>query len=330
MKQYQQSLDWAERYLADMLGAKVQSHQRLSDTPYSVVYKLDTHKAIFYLKLVPEELFIEAKILDFLNRSGCKHIPKLMTSNEQLQCFIMSSCGDDTLRHRFNGIIDIESLKQGVTNYTSIQRFLENKVDALLDLGLPDWRLERFPELYHQLVQQEELLANDGLTKKEIARLNMLYPVCAKLCEELAEFNLPETINHCDYHENCMLIDDATKTISIIDWGESVITHPFFSLAGILWNLAYFNNLKQSDVDYLTIQKFYFSAWQGLYKQENLLEAYAQANQLNGVYAALTYERLYSATDKQEKKVQDENKGSIAGCLQSFINEVDALQFNKR
>ncbi|MGE3921204.1 MAG: hypothetical protein AB7F64_09810, partial [Gammaproteobacteria bacterium] len=41
------------------------------------------------------------------------------------------------------------------------------------------------------------------------------------------------------------------------------------------------------------------------------------ANKLTGVYAALTYEQLYIATENQ---VQKQHHGTIAGCFRSFLS----------
>ena len=111
-----------------------------------------------------------------------------------------------------------------------------------------------------------------------------------------------------------------TGVISIIDWGEIAITHPFFSLNGCLWNITYFNKLKQpSDLGELQLKCI--AAWRDYYEEKELLRLLSIANQLNGVFAALAYERLYYATRDQSTSVQQEHKSSIAGCLRSFYKQ---------
>lgn len=160
---------------------------------------------------------------------------------------------------------------------------------------------------------------DDGLKKQEIDRLHQLYPKCINLCEALSAYMIPETINHCDFHENNMLLDRRTGNIGIVDWGETVITHPFFSLNGCLWNVTHFHNVKQTDSIYATLQLHCISSWLDLYNEEKLLQALSIADQLNGIYAALAYERMYLATEDQSITVQQEHHGSIAGCLRSFL-----------
>ena len=42
-----------------------------------------------------------------------------------------------------------------------------------------------------------------------------------------------------------MLFDSNAGTINIIDWGEVVVSHPFFSLNGCLWNTTHFNDINK-------------------------------------------------------------------------------------
>jgi hypothetical protein len=320
MIKHSKFLNWAFQYLASNKKSEIFNYQKVVDTSYSAVYKIDTEEDIFYLKQVPKTLFSEPKILNFLNNQGCKNLPAVLAINNDLCCFLMISCGDTSLRQLFDGVIDLTKLSQGISSYTAIQRLVENKVDQLLSFGIPDWRLDKFASLYYQLIQQHELLLADGLTKKEIERLNQLYPTCVELCEDLSKYKIPETINHCDFHENNMLFDKKTLAINIIDWGETVITHPFFSLQGCLWNITYFYKIKQNDMMYNKLQYQCIASWRDLCDDDKLLQILGIANRLNGIYAALGYERMYLATEDQSKKVRLDHHGSIAGCLRSFLD----------
>ncbi|KTD35841.1 Phosphotransferase enzyme family protein [Legionella nautarum] len=155
--------------------------------------------------------------------------------------------------------------------------------------------------------------------KEEIAKLNNAYEICINLCESLSKYQIPETINHCDFHENNMVFQQENGQISIIDWGETVVAHPFFSLNGCLWNLRYFHQIKPSDPSYKNLQQQCISPWLNLYEENDLLEALKIADQLNGIFAGLSYKRIYEATMEQSRTVQQEHPGSIAGCLRSFL-----------
>lgn len=319
MKFHEKALQWAIQYLLLHEKSTILRHQIVVETSYSVVYQLETTHDSFYVKQVPKALFLESQILRFLHQHACKNIPKIIAENAELNCFMMTACGTISLRHLFNEEINVDQLKQGVLNYTNIQRLLESEIQPLLSLDIPDWRLAHFPDLYENLIQEDDLLIGDGLTTKEMEQLRQRYPTCVKLCTDLASYKIPETLSHCDFQENNMLLDKKTGEISIIDWGETVISHPFFSLNGCLWNLTYFHALKQTEQKYAILQSECVAPWVMDYKEIPLIKAFDLANQLLGIYAALAYQRIYMATQGQQKTVQQEHPGSIAGCLRTFL-----------
>lgn len=166
------------------------------------------------------------------------------------------------------------------------------------------------------------MLLSDGLTQTEINKLQLLAPTCTEICNELTKYKIPNTINHCDFHENNMLLDKQLNEINIIDWGETVITNPFLSLNGCLWNITYFNSIKPTDKEYLTLQKYCVADWLDLYTKETLLKAFNIANKLLRIFAALAYKHMYESTANQISSVRKERQGAIAGCLRTFMQNM--------
>jgi len=80
-----------------------------------------------------------------------------------------------------------------------------------------------------QLLSQKDVLMADGLTAAEINELEALLPMISSLCEKLSDYAIKQTIVQCDFHDNNILIGEKTKNITLIDLGEIVISHPFFS-----------------------------------------------------------------------------------------------------
>lgn len=327
MEQADQALQWASEYLVSYFGNMDIHYGRIVETAYSIVHRIHTGMQVFYLKQTPELLFLEPKILSYLKNNGITSIPELLAENPSLNCFLMSSCGDISLRHFFNKNINVDLLKKGIIHFTNMQRALENKNSELFSIGVPDWRLEQFSSLYYSLIQKNELLISDGLTEKEIAHLHQLHTTCIDLCNALSTYRIPETLTHCDFHDNNMLMDDVTKEINIIDWGETVLAHPFFSLNGCLWNLTYFYGIKETDLIYKNLQSICVSSWKDEYEERQLINILNMANTLQGIFSALAYERMYISTEHQQKTVQQQHHGSIAGCLRTYIKSYAKSSF---
>lgn len=321
MKNDNAAIKWAVDYL-ESHDCILEVIQKIVEPAHSIVNKISTSEGVFYLKQTPPALFLEPETISLLHTQGCQHIPNVIAKNDQYHCFLTKACGDITLRELFSkNNIDMDLLGRGISHYVSIQRKLENDTPKLGAFGFPDWRLDEFPLLYCNLVKETDLLIGDGLTTKEITTLNQAYNYCQELCERLSSFKIPETINHCDFHANNILLSQKTGELCIIDWGETVIGHPFFSLNTCLWNLTYFHNMKPHDSEYQTLQRLCVSSWLDSHEESDLITAFNIANDLLGIFAALGYKRMYEATATQSKTVQEEHPGSIAGCLRSFLHK---------
>ena len=319
MKNNDTATQWAVDYL-ESHHCRLITIQKIVEPAHSIVSKINTSQGVFYLKQTPPALFLEPDTISLLQTQGCQHTPTVIAKNDRYHCFLTTDCGDITLCTLFSkNKIDMSLLARGISHYVSIQRNLEQDIPKLIAIGLPDWQLDKFPLLYHKLLQETDLLIADGLTPKEITTLNQAYDFCAEQCERLSKYKIPETINHCDFQDNNMLFSEKTEEISIIDWGEAVIGHPFFSLNTCLWNLTYFHKMKQNDTQYQALQRSCVASWLGSHEESDLIKAFNITKDLLGIFAALGYKRIYEATSNQSKTVQEEHPGSIAGCLRSFL-----------
>ena len=128
--------------------------------------------------------------------------------------------------------------------YAELQRGEERHVDEHLAGGVPDWRLERLPELYG------DMLARDlPLEAEEIGDLRRFAGTFTALCEELAGHGIPETLQHDDLHIGNVYVRDGR--VVFLDWGDAVVSHPFFSLA------------RADDVWSDSLRDAYLGAWGG-------------------------------------------------------------------
>lgn len=140
-------LVWAEEYFAAQSNSKIINTQKILQTSYSTVYKIQTNQGDFYLKQTPKDLFLEPDVISFLNMRQCMNVPKFVAKNDLLNCFLMTSCGNESLRHMFKGKAEINQIGQGIHNFTKIQRALENSLSDMLSIQIPDWRLKKIPYL---------------------------------------------------------------------------------------------------------------------------------------------------------------------------------------
>src|SRR5580700_11527300 len=94
-----QSLEWAIQYLTSC-NDKMDIHTKeIVETSYSRVYEIKMGEQIVYLKQTPALLFHEPKMLAFLEEQGVSHAPKLLAEEPDLLSFLMTSCGEISLRN---------------------------------------------------------------------------------------------------------------------------------------------------------------------------------------------------------------------------------------
>jgi Ser/Thr protein kinase RdoA (MazF antagonist) len=114
---------------------------------------------------------------------------------------------------------DLSRWDDVVEGAADIARAMEPDVDELLAAGVPDARLATLPDRYAALV------AMDGME----GRFRDAVPRVREMAEELATYGVTETLQHDDLHDGQVFVRDDRQLI--LDWGDAVISHPFFTLS---------------------------------------------------------------------------------------------------
>lgn len=289
-------------------------------TPWSNVYRILTSEGVVYLKHMPPQFSIEATLINALAKKCPTHLPKIIRYNIDLRCFLMTDAGiilHDLLHSEYN----VTLASKALTTYAGIQKSFINDIDTLLSLGVPDWTLTTLPSLYLSLLNDEAFLIADGLTQIEIQQLRLLHPKVVQLCEQLTQYNIPETIEHSDFHDHNILIGQDNSLV-INDWGETVITHPFFSLFSFFISAARRHNILENSVTYKALQDNYLNSWLEFESYERLLEAFKLTQHLGTIKYALSYYRITQLPGWSE---QGQNKGRIAHTLKKFMSDTEII-----
>lgn len=292
------------------------------EAPWSSVIRINTPERTVYLKQTPPDLFIEVEIINQC-REQCKitNIPKVIAANKDLHCFLMEKCGEVSLRTLFDGHLEIDLLLQGLQVYKNIQHATAPYLNEFLQRGVPDWRLERFPTLYHGLVRDETFLQAHGLEVTQIKTLQGATKYIETLCRDFAFYEIPECLNHSDFHDNNMIYSKSTKKICIVDLGETSITHPFFSLAAGIKATCDRYQLETESSDYQKLYNTCFDGW--LPTTEDLKKASWFTQQLLPIYFIFAEMRLVNATDPEVLGKIERRKNRLKEAYLWFIKSLD-------
>jgi aminoglycoside phosphotransferase (APT) family kinase protein len=308
-----ESIKWAQNYLTAN-GYEIQdSPETVRAMPWSVVTRFSTSKGSIYLKEMATLFSLEPTLIRTLSEWDDGTAPRGISINKDLRCFLMEDAGIQ-LSTYLKTNFQIDLLAKAVTMCAKSQYKAVNHVDVLLSIGVLDWRLVKLPNLYLQLLNQEAILRDDGLTAAEIKVLRTLHPTISTLCDRLSQYKIPETLEHTDFHDSNILIKDGCLTIG--DWGDAVISHPFFSLVSYLNSVTRYYDVKETDERYVHLQSVYLNAWLEFASKDHLIEAFQLAKRLRPCQVALSFIRVKMCPNLESSF---RFTGYIAAALRDFI-----------
>lgn len=311
-------IEWAIQQL-NVIGYQIHNMmpEIVQQTPWSEVSRFDTNKGFVFLKKVPPSLSIEAKIIRILLEKFHAHVPTLIANNDAEHCFLMQDAGIP-LHRFFKDNFQAKILVQIVQEYSEFQLSTIESIDFFLKEGLPDWRLEKLPKLYQDLIEHESLLREDGLNQDELITLKELAPEFTSICEKLSRYKIKDTFGHADFHDKNIVINPQTQKTTMIDLGEVVITHPFFSFLHCLHMAK--ENFAISDLQYDEIKIECFKPWFALESQEHLFEILTLIQQCWSIHAILGEFRLINSVAPAESQELC-RQGRFANKFRHWINK---------
>ncbi len=304
---------WFTSYLKDKEYVIKGSVEPVRLMPWSEVYRVLTDKGYLYLKKMTKPFSIEAKLIQHLSKKHQSMLPKIVDYDETHLVFIMEEAGSP-LRYRLKEKYEIVLINKALTLYANLQKESINEVSELIELGVPDWRLEKLPGLYQKLLNFKDLFIKDGLDFTEFEALVQLAPKFENLCQQLGQYRIPETLEHGDFQDNNFLIQNNHLTIN--DWGDSVISHPFFSLISFLWSAKRNHNLLEGSENYLYLKSRYLNQWLEYESSERIEEAFQIATKINSIKFVNNFHRTTLCPGME---TLGEYQGTMAKALRLFI-----------
>lgn len=306
------ALEWA---MTALQQTKLNT-EMVVQTPWSSVVRIKTGNELFYLKTTPALIALEADIIKILHDQFRAPVPTVIAHNPELHCFLMKDAGT-SLRSILKKKFDTDLLCKAIEQFTALQITVADYVDAFIDIGVPDWRLNKMPDLYSQAILKKNLLMADGLSEFEVNELEKLHPKITNLCEKLTDFAIKQTIVQPDFNDNNTLISDNSQNITIIDLGEISISHPFFSLLNCLYQVRKHYALTEDDHDYPQIKHACLKNYMKFESEKNVADALEIANVLWLVYGLLAHDRLIHACGQEQ--LLSFQRGRLSEMLKELI-----------
>jgi hypothetical protein len=160
------------------------------------------------------------------------------------------------------------------------------QASALRGIGVPQRSLDvlalRIPLLCTD-VPAMLLGSACGLNRREIDTVAALSPALVALVSELSQIGLPDTLEHGDLGASSILTTGRGPVF--LDWSDSSISHPFFSLFRLIHDAA--SLLPASSLEsHRRLRDAYLEPWLAVARTEDLVRAYEIAHRLAPVHFA--------------------------------------------
>jgi hypothetical protein len=145
------------------------------------------------------------------------------------------------------------------------------------------------------------------------------------MCARLSAYGIPETLHHDDFHDANIFVPAGRYAFS--DWGESCVTHPFFTLLVTLRSIAYRLDLPygSGEHDYQFapelehLRDLYLLQWAEYGSPEDLRSAFSLAWRVAMVNRALTWWRV---TANLEEEARTKYASAVPAWLQEFLDSL--------
>jgi hypothetical protein len=280
---------WIHEQLVRLGYTQVAPITQVTARPWSAVLRVPTTASNLYFKVPAPAFAFEIALTETLAQLVPASIPHLLASDRQQHWMLMKD-GGITLR---SGLRDPARLEEALRQFAQMQIQLAAHIETLKATGCPDRRLHVLPRLYQELLAATPFLLIDepkGLPRSEYEQLLAYVPQLNELCEELASFNVPESLGHDDLHTNNILYNGAMYVF--IDLAECLLTHPFCALFIALRSAKY--RLGYDDEQLKRLRQAYLAPWTRYEPMERLQRAFSLAHRLGSLYKALSWYRVIS------------------------------------
>ena len=285
--------------------------------PWSTVMTVPTNDGMIYFKASASIFAPETALTAYLARYRSEMFPELLAFDLNRHWMLMRDAGTP-LRHFIRAEKSIARWNDVLPLYVDLQKEMAERIAHLFALGVMDRRLARLPEMFESLIADESAMLlgqEDGLTSEEYARLREAGPEFLKMCAKLASIGIPETIHHDDFHDNNIFIQDGN--IIFTDWGESAITHPFFTLVVLMRGVDNSMGMDYSP-ESEQVRDMYLQQWTSYASMDELKSIVKLAQRIGYVNRALTWKMTL---DDLPEELKSEYATAVPSYLKDFIND---------
>jgi hypothetical protein len=284
-------------------------------SPTSYVLSVATTRGNIYFKLCAPLFKYEPRLTQMISLLLPAYTLRVLAVDNERYWLLMEDAGL-SLRTLTQEKRDVKPWEQIMPIFARFQMETIPHITHLRAVGCPDRTLSKIPDLFDALLADTSVLLVDqenGIPGSEMEQLRAFKPQLVTLCDELANYNIPETLHHDDLTANNIALNE--RGYIFFDWAECAITHPFCSLF-ILMRVAKY--IFEFNEDELTrIRDSYLAEWTSYQPMDHLQRAFEVAQRLAILCRCLTWHYVITHIEEHSKA---EFRASTPYWLRLFLH----------
>jgi hypothetical protein len=291
---------------------------------WSTVLHVPTDQGKLFFKATADETIHEAALTQSLARWYPDCTPEFVAVEASRGWMLMRD-GGEQLRASIRPTKDIVPWRSVIKRYAELQIGLADHLTELLSLRIPDHRLSVLPALFSRLLAEESNFMIDrekGLTSAEWQELKDKASGFERICVKLADYGIPESLNHGDFHDGNVLLKDGR--ITFFDWGDGDVTHPFVSLRTFFVSIEIALGLEDYAFtpDMAELLDIYLEPFQKFSSKEELLNAYQVSKPVASIVKALAW---HTTISRLEGDLRKEYAWIVPELMREFLYHAKSL-----
>lgn len=261
--------------------------EQLRSWQRSAILRLPTDQGDTYMKAVPAVFGHEPALTAALAAADPARFARPLALDPARGWLLMRELPGPSLES-LRGEGDVARWQAALAGFAEVQIAAAARLGQLRAIGVPERPLATLAARLGPLLEDTAATlpgSPAGLSDDERRRLRELAPRLAGMVEELAAFGLPATLEHGDFWAGQVVV--LERGYGFLDWSDSSIAHPFFSLLLFLVELEDFFPKVPGLRDGL--RDAYLAPWAAVAPGRDLVRAFELAQPLAALHHALAY-----------------------------------------
>ncbi len=281
---------WATDALVRAGLAPTGPAEQLRSWQRSAILRLPTAVGGAYLKAVPPMFGHEPALTAALAATDPARFARPIAIDRERGWLLMRELPGPTLETR-RAAEDVGLWQAAVAAFAEVQIASTARLSQLRAIGVPERPLGTLAARLTPLLTDMAATLTDspaGLSAEARVNLRAMAPYLRAMTDELAAYGLPAALEHGDFWAGQVVVNQAG--FGFLDWADSSIAHPFFSLVLFLVEIEDFFPHVPGVRERL--RDAYLEPWASVAPGTNLTRAFELAQPLAALHHALTYHAI--------------------------------------